>query len=45
MDKDILEKLEAIEQKVEAAKREAADKGHTFIIIALIVLLARGCHP
>ena len=35
--------LRDIEHKVDATKREASDKGHTFIIIALCILLVRGC--
>ncbi len=43
MNEEIVRRLKDIEKKVDATKSEACDKGHTFIIIALIVLLGRGC--
>ena len=44
MSEEIIRRLKDIERKVDAAKSEASDKGHTFIIIALLILLMRGCH-
>ncbi len=35
-DQELRERLERIE-------RAARDKGHTFILFALLILLARGC--
>jgi hypothetical protein len=43
MDQELKSKLDAIERKVDACKREASNKGHTFIFVALLILLARGC--
>jgi 2-methylisocitrate lyase-like PEP mutase family enzyme len=44
MEDKILKRLDEIEKKVIAARQEASNKGHTFIIMALIVLLMRGCY-
>lgn len=43
MSEEIIRRLKNIERKVDAAKSAASDKGHTFIIIALLILLMRGC--
>jgi hypothetical protein len=37
------EKFNKLSSKIEEAREEASDKGHTFVIIALIILLLNGC--
>lgn len=40
----IIRRLDRLERKLETVRREAAHKGHTFIILALCILLLRSCH-
>jgi hypothetical protein len=36
-------RFDDLESRIDRARSEASDKGHGFIILALIILLLRGC--